>query len=141
MTLPTILRRKPCAVFSTASVLVLFGATAVSFAMAYSLFFFALAVFFLAAAFFGAAAAFGASPPASFFVVSLVIWARIVLTRARSRFVLLIKLVSSRRLVKFLKRCVKVSFARLFSSSRRSSTLRSRRSLAFIGYSHESGTC
>src|SRR6266511_4280565 len=54
------------------------------------------------------------------------------LTRARSRLALRMRLVSSRRLVKFLNLLWKRSLARERSSSARSSVVRSRRSRAFI---------
>src|SRR3954465_10135449 len=54
------------------------------------------------------------------------------LTRARSRLLLRITLVSSRRFVKFLNLFWKASPERESSSSARSSVLRSRRSLAFM---------
>ena len=47
-----------------------------------------------------------------------------------------IVLVSSSRFVKFLKRAWKASRVRLFSSSLRSSSVRSRRSVDFIGLLH-----
>src|SRR5580704_7054594 len=66
---------------------------------------------------------------------------RSVSTRARSRRVLRIALVSSRRLVKFFRRFWKTSRASDARSSFKSAALFSRRSAAFIGSLRGRGTC